>query len=303
MSRPAPYAAPLFAPLAPWLGGLPFPWPPAPAGAGGPDGQALAGVSDLAAALQLQTRNGHPLRFVPPQDDGLGYEARIAARGEVETRPDNWHDFFNALVWCAFPRSKAALSGRHQAVLAQSAAPARGLERDAMTHFDECGALVLSTEPELLDLIRQFRWKELFWGHRAELAGSLRCVIFGHATYEQLLAPFRGLTAKAVLYEASVGDLAAIDAGCLTGLDARLAADLDAGYYQAPRELQPLPLLGLPGMTPDNEFAAYYDDTRQFRPGRRGASPYNGGVKLARQPLGTFGCREESPGSVERDAG
>lgn len=303
MSRPFPYGAPPFAALAPWLGKLQPPWPAAQPGAGGPDSQAVAGVAALAAELGLVTCNGHALRFVLPQEDGLGYEARIAARGEVETRAENWHDFFNALVWCAFPRSKAALSGRHQAMLTGATGAGRGLERDAMTHFDECGAVVLSTRPDLLDLIREFRWKELFWERRTDLAASLRCVIFGHATYEQLLAPFRGLTAKAVLYEVSAAELAAIDAGQLAGLDARLAAELAAGCYASPRELQPLPLLGLPGMTPENETAAYYDDTWQFRSGRRAASTYNGAVKLARQPLGTLGCREESPGSAEQDAG
>ena len=36
--------------------------------------------------------------------------------------------------------------------------------------------------------------------------------------------------------------------------------------YVRPRDFAPLPLLGMPGATPDNEFPAYYDDTRQFRP-------------------------------------
>ena len=35
---------------------------------------------------------------------------RVLPRGEVETRPDNWHDWFNGLVWLTFPRAKAALS-------------------------------------------------------------------------------------------------------------------------------------------------------------------------------------------------
>jgi len=30
-----------------------------------------------------------------------------------------------------------------------------------------------------------------------------------------------------------------------------------------------LPLLGIPGVTPENADPAYYDDTWQFRPGRR----------------------------------
>ncbi|HLO65211.1 MAG TPA: DUF3025 domain-containing protein, partial [Azonexus sp.] len=38
-----------------------------------------------------------------------------------------------------------------------------------------------------------------------------------------------------------------------------------------PHDFQPLPLLGIPGVTPENENPAYYDDTWQFRPGRRAA--------------------------------
>jgi len=36
-----------------------------------------------------------------------------------------------------------------------------------------------------------------------------------------------------------------------------------------------LPLLGIPGVTPASIDPAYYDDTWQFRPGRRRAWPAN----------------------------
>jgi hypothetical protein len=39
------------------------------------------------------------------------------ASGEVATRPDNRHDLFNALIWLAFPRSKAAMNRRHHEAL------------------------------------------------------------------------------------------------------------------------------------------------------------------------------------------
>ena len=58
-------------------------------------------------------------------------------------------------------------------------------------------------------------------------------------------------------------------------LDRRLAARIEHDFTGAtplrPRDLQPLPLLGIPGLTPDNADPAYYDDTWQFRPGRRQA--------------------------------
>lgn len=257
MSAEALYAAPLFDPLRHWLERL----PPRP------DTQAIAG---LAEQFPIHTENGQRVRFVPPRPDGLVYECRIWDSGEVETRPDNWHDFFNALVWLSFPQTKIAVSAAHMRAM-QTPGEARGTTRDALTHFDECGIAVLSTRPELLDLLRGFCWKELFVERRDDVKRSMRFVIFGHATYEQLLKPFRGLTAKAVLCdmpEAWLGH----DTGSLNAtVDAILAAKLKSGQYARPRDFQPLPLLGIPGVTPDNEDPAYYDDTWQFRPGRRGA--------------------------------
>lgn len=236
-------------------------------------GETPPGVDALNAVLERlaqppQAASGAPVRFVLPAGNSGGYEERVYAKGEVETRPDNWHDWFNGLVWLTFPRAKAALSARHAAEL-DRAADARGAVRDAMTHFDECGALVVAEDASLLDLLAGFRWRELFVERRPEAIAGLRVFVFGHATYEALLAPFRGLTAKCVPLPVAAGWLRRPLAEQLADLDDRLAADLAAGRHGDPRALQPLPLLGVPGVTPASEDPAYYDDTWQFRPGRR----------------------------------
>lgn len=228
-------------------------------------------MARLAEASGPRTESGWPLRFVSPRDDGLGYERRIWERGEVETRPDNWHDFFNALIWLAFPRAKAALNARHIREMGAEDT-LRGEVRDALTHFDECGLVVACSNSLLLDLLRGFRWKELFWGQRAAVQRDMCFFVFGHATCEQLLAPFRGLTAKALLYPVGQDWLDLPARERLAALDALLAADFAAGRPASPRQLQPVPLLGLPGMTADNRCAEYYDDTWQFRTGRRQAA-------------------------------
>jgi hypothetical protein len=267
----------LFEPLRPWLAQL----PPRP------DTTALAA---LAAHQEILVAPGRPLRFVPPQGDGMAYETRTRERGEVETRPDNWHDFFNALVWLAFPRTKRALNAAHVAAMLP-AGRVRGAQRDALTHFDECGIAVLSTRHALLDLLRGFQWKELFVVRREEVRSAMRFVVFGHATYEALLAPFRGLTAKAVLFEVTPEVLALPAAALTAEVDARLAAALAGGSWCRPRDFQPLPLLGIPGVTPASEAPGFYDDTWQFRPGRRaGTNPYReNGVSP-----GAFGARAGS---------
>lgn len=251
------YASPLFGPLRPWLEQLPA----------APDTQELCAQAER---HPIHVPNGQPVRFVTPHADGMVYECRIWENGEVATRPDNWHDFFNALVWLTFTQTKVAVSACHVEAMT-APGEARGRIRDALTHFDECGIVVLSSQPELLDLLRGFEWKKLFVERREEVKRAMRFVIFGHATYEQILQPFRGLTAKAVLYDVSEDWLQMSDAAQVAALDTRLAADLASGRYQRPRDFQPLPLLGIPGVTPDSEDPAYYDDTWQFRPGR-GAS-------------------------------
>jgi hypothetical protein len=74
-------------------------------------------------------------------------------------------------------------------------------------------------------------------------------------------------------------------------VDALLAAELAGGAYRRPRDFQPLPLLGIPGVTPASENPAFYDDTWQFRPGRRaGATAYR---EKGVSP-GAFGARAGS---------
>lgn len=245
----------LFDPLRRWLDQL----PPRP------DSAALA---ELAGRYPVHTDSGRRVRFVPPQADGLVYECRIWETGEVETRPDNWHDFFNALVWLSFPLTKNAVSAAHVGAM-QQPGEKRTLLRDTLTHFDECGIVVLSGQPALLDLLRSFRWRELFVEQRAAVLRDMRFIVFGHATYEALLAPFRGLTAKAVLYEVDADWLAQPPSEQVAAVDRMLATDVAAGRFVRPRDFQPLPLLGIPGVVPESEAPTYYDDTWQFRPGRR----------------------------------
>ena len=60
------------------------------------------------------------IQFVPqdekPNQFEDHYEPRIYLRGEVQTRLENWHDFFQVLVWRAFPSTKIELNACHYRV-------------------------------------------------------------------------------------------------------------------------------------------------------------------------------------------
>ena len=218
------------------------------------------------------------MRIVPqdrrPQRFEEHYAPRIFMTGELQTRRANWHDFFQFLTWLVFPRTKAAINALHvphaRARLANGGDPGRRSAMENMLSlFDEGGCVVIATNPALLQLIRGFQWKTLFWRRRAELANNLRCITFGHAMYEKALCPYTGMTANAILLQAAPDIIATPMASLLPWLDERLAALFtEGGAYAQPQDLQPFPILGMPGWDPANADAAYYDNTRYFRPGR-----------------------------------
>jgi hypothetical protein len=248
----------------------------------GMDWPSLTDLQNLLAARRPAPLGGGgvPLRFTGPQKRSGAfedkYEARIYLRGEVEVRPASWHDLMNALVWLAFPLAKAALNARHFHALQQqraAGASGRGPLQDTLTLFDEGGVIVAASDARLLGLLREFRWKELFWGNRARIASEMHFCLFGHALYEKALQPYAGITGHGILFEVGEGFFAAQPQDQCAQLDALLASRLgDAGALNTTRELAPVPVLGVPGWCAENEREAYYDNTAYFRAGRaRGA--------------------------------
>jgi hypothetical protein len=254
---------PAFAPIAPAVARLdPSGWPT---------------HEELTALAEgIVTARGVPVRFVPPRtqdDEGRPcYEMHIAQTGDVETRAENWHDLFNALAWIAFPRAKAAINAQHAAMLAEggeAAARRRGPERDALTLFDEGGVAIASSDPALLQLVAEHRWKELFWLRRDELARHARFIAFGHSLFEKMLAPFIGIVAKTVFLHVEQGFAALPGPEQVARADALLAAHFaDRSRFASPRSMAPLPVLGIPGWYPGNSRADFYDDADHFRPKR-----------------------------------
>lgn len=235
----------------------------------GADWPARSALQERFDRAGVRTSRDLPLRLVSPGGD-MPYEIRVFERGELECRERNWHDLFNVLAWLAFPRAKAALNARHHAAWSAAPAGGRGPVRDALTLFDESGVVVLSSDAGLLQMIREFRWKPLFWTQREAVLARMAFLPFGHALCEKALSPYRGMTGHALLVETDDGLLQLPVAERLRAADALLAARLaDAKALGSTRALSPLPLLGVPGWCGENGDPAYYDDTRQFRSGRR----------------------------------
>lgn len=230
--------------------------------------------ADLSALAEgIVNSRGKPLRFVTPRDpadrDRRHYELHIAETGEVETRPASWHDLFNALVWITFPRAKAAINAQHAAMLEERGAEEarhRSPERDALTLFDEGGVVVASSSPELLRLVVDFEWMQLFWRRRDEVAAKMRFIAFGHALFEQALEPYIGMVAKTVFVP--VGDFFFMLQPESQGQEADelLAAHFASrARFASPKSMAPMPVLGVPGWHFAAQDEAFYDDASHFR--------------------------------------
>ncbi|MGC2459299.1 MAG: DUF3025 domain-containing protein [Gallionellaceae bacterium] len=226
--------------------------------------------------------SGRPLRFAA---QGYGkltfeqqYEPRCYLEGELQTREHNWHDLFNALVWLTFPKAKAAINKRHyQALLERQAPPApssaatsqRGAVRDMNTLLDESGVIVACADTRLSGLLGEFRWKELFWQRRDDASEKMGFFLLGHGLCEKALHPYIGLTGQGLLLAVERDFFVWPLAQRLAHLDGLLADYLNAVQHcRSTRELTPVPLLGVPGWSPENTEEAYYDNTSYFRPGR-----------------------------------
>ena len=236
-----------------------------------PDAAALTALL-AEVAPDATAGSGLPIRFTLPPAGDIAYEQLIHATGQVPTRADDWHDFFNALAWCVWPTSKAACNGLHlceQQAREAAGLPGRGPLRDALTQFDECGIVVVSTDPQIPALLARHEGEDAFWRHRQRLDDTTRFLIFGHGSWDQLRAPFVGLCAKALYRVVEPGWLDMPDADRQRETDVWLAARLTRQAF-GKADLFPLPLLGVPGVTPDNAAPEYYRDTRQFRPLRAG---------------------------------
>ena len=210
-------------------------------------------------ALQSAAPAGAPVVFVPQSDlpEGTAYEQYIGDTRRVPTR-DNLHDFFNGLVWLRFPHTKRRLNQlQAQAIAAHGVQAVRGALRDALTVFDENGAVLQAPEP-LWEALRARNWQALFVDLRP-LWREARLLLSGHALLEKLVSPRKPMVAH--VYQAPL----AINS--IAELDAWLAQDIDTQRW-AGKPFSPLPVLGVPGWWPANEDAVFYADPLVFRPPR-----------------------------------
>lgn len=219
------------------------------------------GIAQLNARMPLADH-----RFIAQDDalldDGQHYETRIAA-GRIATRTENWHDLFNAAVWCRHPTLKQAFNARQCAHIATMGPRDRNRAQYALTQFDEAGVIVRLRDASLLPLWDRHDWRALFLDHAdAWRSGDIAiAAVVGHALLEIALEPALFMVGKCLVVQGDHDDDACVDLVAHAIRDGRVCND--------PLELRPLPLAGIPGWYPGQD-AGFYETAECFQPVRAG---------------------------------
>lgn len=196
-----------------------------------PNWPGLDVYDQLAQQCGVKTVSGHGVRFVPAspkprgrrrkcQSQGLPYEHRIWEKGEVSTRHATWHDFFNMLAWCLFPRTKSAMNARQANLLVG----ARNAEQNLLCMVDEGGVFLIEGTD------------------RAPLGR----IHFGHAIHEAIMRNERG--SDGLTIRLSIPDWRGLDKQGLAQVD-----DHAAHLILSQRLHRDPPAYGQGGSLPDRD--------------------------------------------------
>ncbi|UTO04072.1 DUF3025 domain-containing protein [Moraxella sp. FZLJ2107] len=235
--------------------------------------------------LGLYSTLGKSLSFTDQSDlpHGVAYECYIGETGKIPTR-DNLHDWFGANIWVVFPKCKAMLNHHHLKHLDDGDTDnGRNRVRDAITVFDENGIIVAVSDEKVGQAIGaalgRFDWQNslvaprAFWHNPSELSDQThaQAFIFGHALLEQLITPRKNLCAHALIVTVRAEFFEHSLSAQLAYLDELVADKLDIWLSHpatTPRDLQPLPVLGVPYFW-QGQDDVFYQDKSVFREGRR----------------------------------
>lgn len=257
------------------------------------DGQAaslrgLVSIKDRLCAQHLNELQQHyapdlAYRFVDQDsmEDARYYEEIIFQDKCIPTRSGSFHDYFNGLIWLQFGRTKSYLNALHWHDIVQEGHQIRTPMRDRVTHFDECGMVLVSDIVELKDRITAHDWQWLFVDKQHSWFAPVNGIVplhFGHANLEMLCQPFIGLTAKVlVITNSELLQIAHLSqqAGNSTQdrlhirqhVDQALVKELkNTEVFEQRGGLLALPILGIPNWHNQTQDAGFYANQRYFMP-------------------------------------
>ena len=108
-------------------------------------------------------------------------------------------------------------------------------------------------DSDLIALLRAWQWHELFWAKRDAVAQRVHAIVVGHGLLEKLRAPYRALTAQALIVDVATSDVDEVAAAAIRAPDF------------GPHRLTPLPVAALPGWDTEQIGERIFDVREVFR--------------------------------------
>jgi len=118
----------------------------------------------------------------------------------------------------------------------------------------------------LIAALRQHQWQQVFIEQGHMFATDAEVWLFGHALLEKLVRPYKAITAHTLVISVPESYFGLGDEARRAWIDQHVAADLTQQDALIGR-LTPLPVLGVPGWSRDQD-QDFYADAAVFRPKR-----------------------------------
>jgi len=129
-----------------------------------------------------------------------------------------------------------------------------------------------SSNPVLLNALKNHQWQEVFVQARDQWGLNIDAFIFGHGMYEKAFNPFIGFTGKAYCIDIDESFYQQDKMTQYQILDQLLCDDIKKkNTLSDSSHLSPLPILGIPGWSIENESPDFYSNTNYFRAKRQAA--------------------------------
>ena len=194
------------------------------------------------------------------------YDALVFKEKKIPIRKDVLHDYFNALTWLAFPNSKKKLNKKNFTLLEHnylSGNKNRPRNIDLTTLLDESGIIIFTNNSFLSSLIRQKKWKTVFWDNRDTVKKSFRFFLFGHSLFEKIMNEYIGTTARALII---FNESLPFEKITISNVDQILSDYIDQEFFFLNLEKTvAIPLFAIPGWSNLNEKKEFYQENEYLR--------------------------------------
>lgn len=233
--------------------------------------------------IPIQNYKNNALTFTHQNQlpHGIMYESFIDSYKQIPTR-DNLHDWFGACVWLVFYQSKSVLNQYHIRNIADNTSQnKRNRIRDAITVWDENGIILAVCDDDIghtiIQYLQEFSWQNAlyqsrdFWYTPHNQNSKIQAFVFGHALLEQLIVPRKNLCGHAFVIKVNKEFFQKTHNQQYRDLDTIVSKNLSIWLQNqntTPKDLQPLPVLGIPYFW-ENQTIDFYADTSVFRTKRR----------------------------------